>query len=92
MKKRIIDRQTWHEGITDEMDWVLVEMGAWKLVEECVCLKDPEPCEEYKTNFNEYCHKILFSGYFPDELSFKQVTTILYNYLQDRWEDYKRNG
>lgn len=91
MSERIIDRKTWHEVITDEMDWVLVDMGAWKLVEDCVYLSDPEPCEAYKTNFNEYCHKILFSEHFPDELSFNQVAAILDNYLRKRWEDYK-NG
>lgn len=92
MAERIIDRKTWHEVITDEMDWVLVEMGARKLLEECVNTQDPISFEEYKTNFNDYCHQILFNNYFPDELSFNQVITILNSYLQSRWEDYKKNG
>ena len=41
MGQRIIDRKTWHEVITDEMDWVLVELGACKLLEDCVSLYDP---------------------------------------------------
>lgn len=90
MIQRIIDRKTWHEVITDEMDWELVEQGAWKLVDDCVDPYDPEPCEAYKTNYNEYCHAIIRSEHFPDELSFRQVVTILNSYLQLRWEEYKK--
>lgn len=92
MIQRIIDLKTWHEVITDEMDWVLVELGARKLLDDCVNTQDPLPFEEYKTDFNQYCHKIIFNEYFPDELSFKQVVAILNSYLQGRWEEYKKNG
>ncbi len=91
MTKRLIDRQTWHEEITDEMDWVLVDLGAWKLVEDCISLCDPSLCEAYRINFNEYCHAIINTEHFPDEFSFNQVLTILNKYLQGRWEEYK-NG
>ena len=100
MKQRIIDRKTWHEVITDEMDWVLVELGACKLLDDCVSLYDPriggsyskEDISVLETNFNEYCHQIISPEHFPDELSFNQVITILNNYLQGRWEEFKRNG
>lgn len=89
MAERIIDRKTWHEVITDEMDWVLVELAAWKLVEECVALDDPVPIELFRTDFREYCHAIISTEHFPDDLSFNQVVAILNNYLQNRWEGYK---
>lgn len=91
MEKRIIDRKTWHEVITDEMDWVLVDLAAWKLVEDCVSLDDPVPHELFSIDFNEYCHAIINTEHFPDEFSFNQVVAILKNYLQDRWEEFK-NG
>ena len=91
MAQRIIDRKIWHEVITANIDWVLVDMAAWKLVEICVAPDDPEPIEFLKTNFIEYCHAIINTEHFPDEFSFNQVVAILKNYLQDRWENYK-NG
>ena len=98
MAHRIIDRKTWHEVITDEMDWELVELGACKLIEDCVSLYDPrgksysEDISILKNDFNEYCHQIISTEHFPDGLSFKQVVTILNKYLQSRWEDFKKNG
>lgn len=100
MEKRIIDRKTWHEVITDDMDWELVELGAWKLIDDCISQDEPrrgyiydeEDISVMKTDFNEYCHQIISTEHFPDGLSFKQVVAILNKYLQGRWEDFKKNG
>lgn len=88
MTEQVITRKDWHEVIDDEMDYVLVQLGAKKLVENCVY-----PFEPTKTvnSFEDYCGEVIMRSGIPDEFSYNQIVMILHSYLQDRWEVY-RNG
>ena len=89
MEKRIIDLKTWHEVITDDMDWELVELGAAELARRCV---NPPIRATNIEDFEHFCKHVIARTYLPDGLSYNDVIKILRKYLEQKWEEYKING
>lgn len=89
MVQRIIDLKTWHEVITDDMDWELVELGAVELARRCV---NPPVKGVHIEDFEHFCKHVIARTYLPDGLSYNDAVKILRKYLEQKWEEYKING
>ena len=84
--KEVLTRKTWHEMIDDEDDFVLASYGVKYLIDKCI-VSPGLNVEDYQT----FCRMSIFRGAIPDEFSYNDMLRILYDYLQNRWEEYK-NG